>query len=48
MVLNYIMGSLSDMIGTTKAFYMVPVSLFMSMIFVYLIYSNTKNKLTLR
>lgn len=48
MVLNYIMGSLSDIIGTTKAFYMVPISLFMSMIFVYLIYSNTKNKLTLR
>lgn len=48
MILNYIMGSLSDIIGTTKSFYMIPASLITSIVFIFLIYSNTKNNLTLR
>jgi fucose permease len=48
MILNFIIGRLNDSIGTTKAFYMVPISLFLSIIFIYLIYSNTKNNLSLR
>lgn len=48
MILNYIMGSLSDIIGTTRSFYMIPASLITSIVFIFLIYSNTKNNLTLR
>lgn len=48
MILNFTIGKLNDSIGTTKAFYMVPISLFISIIFIYLIYSNTKNNSNLR
>ncbi len=48
MVLNFIIGKLNDAIGASKAFYMIPMSLFISIVFIYLIYSNTKNNLTLR
>lgn len=48
MILNFIIGKLNDAIGASKAFYMIPMSLFISIVFIYLIYSNTKNNLTLR
>lgn len=48
MVLNFIIGRLNDVIGTSKSFYMIPISLFISIIFIYLIYSNTKSNFTLR
>ena len=43
MILNLIIGRLNDKIGTYFAFYMIPISLVISIIFIYLIYINTKN-----
>jgi fucose permease len=42
MLLNLIIGKLNDKIGTYFAFYMIPISLVISIIFIYLIYINTK------
>lgn len=44
MILNLIIGRLNDKIGTYFAFYMIPISLVISIIFIYLIYINTKNE----
>ena len=46
MFLNLIIGRLNDKIGTYFAFYMIPISLIISIIFIYLIYINTKNNFT--
>jgi fucose permease len=44
MLLNLAIGKLNDVIGTYFAFYMIPISLIISIIFIYLIYINaTKN-----
>ena len=43
MLLNLIIGKLNDKIGTYFAFYMIPISLIISIIFIYLIYINTKS-----
>ncbi|MGV8983942.1 MFS transporter [Clostridium sp.] len=43
MLLNLVIGKLNDKIGTYLAFYMIPVSLIISIIFIYLIYINTKS-----
>ena len=43
MMLNLALGKLNDKIGTYFAFYMIPLSLIISIIFIYLIYINTKN-----
>jgi len=43
MLLNLVIGKLNDKIGTYFAFYMIPVSLIISIIFIYLIYINTKS-----
>ena len=42
MLLNLVIGKLNDKIGTYYAFYMIPISLTLSIIFIYLIYINTK------
>jgi fucose permease len=42
MILNLVIGKLNDKIGTYFAFYMIPISLIISIIFIYLIYINTK------
>lgn len=48
MILNKFMGNLSDLIGTHKAFYMVPISLIIAIIFSIITYKNTrKNRKTL-
>lgn len=43
MILNLVIGKLNDKIGTYFAFYMIPISLIISIIFIYLIYVNTKS-----
>ena len=43
MLLNLVIGKLNDKIGTFFAFYMIPISLTISIIFIYLIYINTKS-----
>lgn len=43
MILNNLMGYLSDIIGTEKAFYIIPISLILSITFLVLIYKNIKN-----
>lgn len=40
MILNLLMGKLNDVIGTTMTFYIIPISLIISMIFVILIYKG--------
>jgi fucose permease len=47
MLLNLVIGKLNDKIGTYYAFYMIPVSLIISIIFIYLIYINTKNEFSI-
>lgn len=42
MILNLLIGKLNDKIGTYFAFYLIPFSLFISVIFMYLIHINTK------
>lgn len=42
MILNMLMGFLNDNIGVYKAFYMIPVSLIISMACVFIIYIDTK------
>lgn len=41
MLLNLVIGKLNDIIGTYFAFYMIPISLIISIVFIYLIYINT-------
>ncbi|MBZ9684850.1 MFS transporter [Clostridium estertheticum] len=43
MLLNLVIGKLNDKVGTYFAFYMIPISLIISIIFIYLIYINTKS-----
>ncbi|MEG1257275.1 MFS transporter [Clostridium sp.] len=40
MIMNFIMGRFNDVIGTTKTFYLIPISLVMSIIFVSIIYKG--------
>lgn len=42
MLLNKFIGNLSDVIGTEKAFYLIPISLVISIAFLVLTYRNTK------
>lgn len=42
MILNKVIGNLSDIIGTQNAFYMIPISLIISITFLVLTYKNTK------
>ena len=42
MLLNLVIGKLNDKIGTYFSFYMIPISLIISIIFIYFIYINTK------
>lgn len=44
MVLNMIMGFLNDYIGEYKAFYLIPISLVLSIIFIFAIYKNINIK----
>lgn len=48
MLLNLVIGKLNDIIGTYFAFYMIPISLVISIIFIYLIYINTKSDFTVK
>ena len=43
MILNLIMGRLNDIIGTTKTFYLIPISLSVSILFIFLIYRGNYN-----
>lgn len=43
MILNLLIGRLNDVIGTSSAFYMIPISLIISIIFVFLIYIGKRN-----
>lgn len=45
MILNLLMGRLNDVIGTTMTFYLIPISLTVSMIFVIIIYRGKYNVL---
>lgn len=47
MLLNLLIGKLNDSIGTYFAFYIIPISLIISIIFIYLIYINTKSNFIL-
>lgn len=42
MVINILIGILNDSIGTYKTYYIIPLSLTLSVLFTYLIYINTK------
>ena len=42
MVLNMVIGFLNDNIGVYKAFYLIPISLVVSILFVFAIYKNVK------
>lgn len=42
MIINILIGILNDSIGTYKTYYIIPLSLTLSVIFTYLIYINTK------
>lgn len=43
MILNLLMGKLNDVVGTTITFYLIPISLTISMIFVITIYRGKHN-----
>lgn len=43
MILNLLMGRLNDIIGTTKTFYLIPISLSVSILFIFLIYRGNYN-----
>lgn len=45
MILNLLLGYLNDLIGVYKTFYIIPASLLVSSIFVYILYKNTKELL---
>jgi len=47
MLLNLVMGKLNDSVGTYYAFYIIPISLIISIIFIYFIYINTKSNFTI-
>jgi len=42
MIMNFFMGKLNDLIGNQLAFYIIPVSLILSIVSVSIIYKNTK------
>lgn len=44
MVINFVIGWLNDLVGVPMAYYTIPVCLFFNMIFVYLIYKNSKTQ----
>ena len=45
MIINFFIGGLNDLIGVYKTFYIIPLCLLLSIIFTYLIYINSKDKL---
>jgi fucose permease len=45
MLLNMLMGYLNDNIGVAKAFYLIPISLIVSVIFIFTIYKNVNMKI---
>lgn len=45
MLLNMLMGYLNDSIGVAKAFYLIPISLIISVIFIFTIYKNVNMKI---
>lgn len=46
MILNQLIGELNWRIGTYKAYYAIPISLLISLIFIYLIHRNTREILS--
>lgn len=42
MIINLLIGTLNDYIGVYKTYYIIPVCLVVSVIFIYLIYRNTR------
>lgn len=46
MILNLLLGYLNDSIGVYKTFYIIPTSLLVSSIFVYILYKKTKTSLS--
>lgn len=45
MVMNQLMGYLNDKVSLYIAYWLIPISLVISIVFIYLIYINTKDKL---
>ncbi|MGL5614751.1 MAG: MFS transporter [Sarcina sp.] len=43
MILNKIMGILSDYIGAKESFYMIPITIIISAVLMFILYSKTKN-----
>lgn len=46
MIMSFVMGRLNDLIGTSSAFYMIPISLIVSVIFVTIIDNRKKHTIT--
>lgn len=44
MVINFLIGALNDLIGVSKAYYTIAISLFICTTFIYLINKNTKTQ----
>lgn len=42
MIMNLVIGRLNDIIGTKNAFYIIPISLITSIIFITIIYKKKK------
>jgi len=45
MIVNFLLGWFNDLFGIYQAFYIIPVSLFISIVFIYLIHINTREAL---
>ena len=43
MIINVLIGTLNDAIGAYKTFYIIPISLLLCTVFMYLIFINTKD-----
>ncbi len=44
MVINFVIGWLNDIVGVPMAYYTIPICLFFNMVFIYLIYKNSKQQ----
>lgn len=42
MIISFLMGYLNDLIGIYTSYYLIPISLFISLMFMFLIHKNIK------
>ncbi len=42
MIINFFMGCLNDLIGIYASYYLIPISLFISLMFMFFIHKNIK------